>query len=1178
MSTNMQRYWRSHYEGNEHRFIEADGNIYPIVSGGRANPTTVRISDGVADVANLRITWTLSFSNAGLGLDSSDITPTPSGATVGIGGRGNRRFVTLTLDSIYDIGSFVLDDAPFGDRILTSDINARTSNQVSFLPQTTVAIQTGRMDAATRSVSWIVRFSNAGAGLTILDINEMPATAVVSIEGTGDVRTVRMTFPGVNALRGTASFTLASIPFEDRVLIGDPPDVPPTLTSGSVLYDFGVATEPPPVLLPDAIVVPRPMESDWQVILGMVDITDYVLDISNIQRSLDENLTYQFRVAEATLRIANSDGEFSSHNANNLFVRAGVSQFGIDAQLQIISGTQLLFIGNLIETHHQEESGVVEWVISDPSVDVNNKDVVDFGIEKRIKLSAANREESAEAGIYPFPTAVVPVSDGTPSGRVSSTRQRLFFKDAVQREGELNPRNVAIIGDELHTEGGYLEEGSDPLVEFRAPHRNVPIQNVIEDLLSHYGIYNRSISVNPILSRTGEFHALGRVGYATEASQRDGLGNLNNDDEWQWTGYVTDFELDKQGKRYVPDSVTGLAEHRGVLYAVEWNGNFHSISIHSRTFTLLANLRSALGTGRVEGIASVQDRLFIVTRDHLYELHLLANNEFATTQMVATGDDIDADGTFDTSKGFVVGLTSRDDELFIGYRQGLNRVEFGGGNSIKVVNTFLYRDVMDFPTRPGTNSIEYLDGRFYFVGADAGEQKLFTFEMERGYTPTDIQSHAGVGFANTFLGRIQGNLIAGTADGRKYLTWVNGGNGAITPLYNPTFYFLYSARQSSTIPKLLRYEVLRDKWDVVYMHYEHAEFWRIISSDFDTFYILGNEASYDGAFPRRAAYNALYHSGATPNTNSIWKYDLSSNSIDVVVDSTAALRPQLAQYYHLGFEGTQNRYGFLPDSRKGLALDLNNLCYIYATDNTVGVAKLPLNGTPSVLFSVQVDNWHNECGLDFRIHEGTIYAGITFIDDDESTLKIVAHSLGRVPKFDLFDNTTLTENVAYDESVSASGDPRPTITSCLTEGTLPNGLTLGDARLYGTPTGIPDTGAEFTVVFTAQNERGDDTLTLEFQVIDENATAPVFGAFTATSLTENVAYDQTITATGTPAPTITSAVTTGTLPMGLDLIGPRLHGTPTSIPDAGTTFTVTFTATNHHSSVTTDVAFTVAGV
>ena len=180
------------------------------------------------------------------------------------------------------------------------------------------------------------------------------------------------------------------------------------------------------------------------------------------------------------------------------------------------------------------------------------------------------------------------------------------------------------------------------------------------------------------------------------------------------------------------------------------------------------------------------------------------------------------------------------------------------------------------------------------------------------------------------------------------------------------------------------------------------------------------------------------------------------------------------------------------------------------------------------------------------------------------------------PQFSAFTATTLTESVAYDQTVTATGDTTPTITSRVSSGTLPTGLTLSNARLHGTPTGIPDRGIYFTVTFTATSSGGRDILTVPFFV--RNATAsPVFSAFTATALTEDVAYDQTITATGTPAPTITSSVTTGTLPTGLTLSNARLHGTPTGIPDGGSTFSVTFTATNSDGTVQTTVTFTVAG-
>ena len=122
------------------------------------------------------------------------------------------------------------------------------------------------------------------------------------------------------------------------------------------------------------------------------------------------------------------------------------------------------------------------------------------------------------------------------------------------------------------------------------------------------------------------------------------------------------------------------------------------------------------------------------------------------------------------------------------------------------------------------------------------------------------------------------------------------------------------------------------------------------------------------------------------------------------------------------------------------------------------------------------------CGADFKIANDNIYVGFTYVDDTESTFKIAAYSLGRSPRFLYFDQVSLTEGTAYDQTVSANGDPIPTIASSVTTGTLPTGLTLSGGRLHGTPTNIPTEGVNFTITFTATNSRGTTTEQLIFTV------------------------------------------------------------------------------------------------
>ena len=184
----------------------------------------------------------------------------------------------------------------------------------------------------------------------------------------------------------------------------------------------------------------------------------------------------------------------------------------------------------------------------------------------------------------------------------------------------------------------------------------------------------------------------------------------------------------------------------------------------------------------------------------------------------------------------------------------------------------------------------------------------------------------------------------------------------------------------------------------------------------------------------------------------------------------------------------------------------------------------------------------------------------------------------QTPSFNTFTATSLTEDQSYDQTIMATGTRPLTITSAVTTGTLPDGMTLADARLHGTPTNIPVGGSTFAVTYTATNLGGADTEVVSFTVAERPSSgmAPSFNAFTMTNLVEGQTYDQTISATGTQPLTITSTVTTGTLPTGLTLAGARLHGTPTGIPDGGSTFVVTFTATNSISAPTIAITFTVA--
>lgn len=143
----------------------------------------------------------------------------------------------------------------------------------------------------------------------------------------------------------------------------------------------------------------------------------------------------------------------------------------------------------------------------------------------------------------------------------------------------------------------------------------------------------------------------------------------------------------------------------------------------------------------------------------------------------------------------------------------------------------------------------------------------------------------------------------------------------------------------------------------------------------------------------------------------------------------------------------------------------------------------------------------------------------------------------------------------YSATVTASGGTAP-YTYALSAGTLPAGLTLASD---GTISGTPTAGGTFTgtvMATDAYTYTGSSDFTL-------NVGAPTiaFGPQPWTTATRNIAFSETLSATGGIAP-YTYAVTAGSLPAGLTLSSSGvLSGTPTSAGNSSFTVTATDSST-----------------
>jgi Bacterial Ig-like domain (group 3)/Putative Ig domain len=154
-----------------------------------------------------------------------------------------------------------------------------------------------------------------------------------------------------------------------------------------------------------------------------------------------------------------------------------------------------------------------------------------------------------------------------------------------------------------------------------------------------------------------------------------------------------------------------------------------------------------------------------------------------------------------------------------------------------------------------------------------------------------------------------------------------------------------------------------------------------------------------------------------------------------------------------------------------------------------------------------------------------------------------------------------TEGTAGSFTPTATGYPAPTIS--ITGGSPPSGVTFSGGVLSGTPT----QQGTFTITFTASNSAGSTSQTFTLTV----DAPPAITSANSTTFEQGVAGTFTVTATGTPAPTITKW---GNLPPGVSFAKGVLSGTPTQEGS----FQVTFTASNSFGSSSQDFTLTVLGL
>ncbi|MDE0398856.1 MAG: hypothetical protein OXL96_13760 [Candidatus Poribacteria bacterium] len=301
-----------------------------------------------------------------------------------------------------------------------------------------------------------------------------------------------------------------------------------------------------------------------------VDVTDTLVSVDDIQKSVDyPNLT-EFRIGEASFTLRDIHGDFSTPNAENFFTRNGGHRTGRNAPVQIEAGfvvdgqaeTETVFKGSILRLVQDAKAATVRVVCSDDVGNIRTKAIDDFGVPRHFRI-LADTERSGENGFYPILDALLPASHGSVTLSTAVSDDPIAPVQTLKNEGTLDPKSFIIDDRGVRTEGGLIAAAQTgyPQLRMKSPHRYRNIQDVITDILNDAGITDSDIEI-PEQIVDAHFSSNGRVGY-------DLIGTIGSGNPVTWNGYVTDFLYDA-GKWYFLYN-KGRNNPNGFSQVIEYN-------------------------------------------------------------------------------------------------------------------------------------------------------------------------------------------------------------------------------------------------------------------------------------------------------------------------------------------------------------------------------------------------------------------------------------------------------------------------------------------------------------------------------------------------------------------------------------------------------------------------------
>ena len=301
------------------------------------------------------------------------------------------------------------------------------------------------------------------------------------------------------------------------------------------------------------------LSNDYQItISGVIIHPDDVEFLGNITKTADFPNLGEFRLGKFSFTLFDLDGSFSPTNENNFFVANGGLQNGVGAEVEfaVSRGGEMktLFSGKILSLNPLPITASVEIIAGDVSLEIGSNNVENFGRDVRFKLveeteaqrqRALGQRQPRANEVYPLLPALLPRSKGSATLYALSLSDTHEEVESLRRSGNLDYQRFIMTDSAVQTEGGRVpvttQQATFPQIAYKAVHKHTHLMKLIGDLLTHYDIEDREITI-PTPTLPEHFSSNGRPDALLGSDQFDLTST--------WRTFITDFTYNAADTSY----------------------------------------------------------------------------------------------------------------------------------------------------------------------------------------------------------------------------------------------------------------------------------------------------------------------------------------------------------------------------------------------------------------------------------------------------------------------------------------------------------------------------------------------------------------------------------------------------------------------------------------------------